>query len=618
MALSEQFSIKRHFFDLTKLKDGSSLAKMMGELQSLLGYDFKLTKLDYEWFVAVSKDERVSKLGQVFTPPYVAQLIADMCITSPNAEVLDPCFGEGIFLKAAVNRLRSLSSNGGFDRISGVELDPVLFMKGLSTFLDSSGYDKEIPRNFFNGSIFDFEKGGFDAIILNPPYVRQEDLAKGPAFLDKKAITAKVPVDAEGERLSGRSNLYSYFIAYLERLLARDGRMGIITSNAWLDSKFGRGLQDFLLKNFMIEYVIDFSKDSFPEVNVEDCIMIIRKKDRTAKEIGPAKFVHVKEQMPLERLERLLLAADRDSDDESMHVVMVSQDVLAKDSKWRKYLYVPGNLLHVIQKKLIPLSYVAKIERGLTTGWNDFFIVDQRRIMEYSLEDHVRPIISSPKDLVSYSTNDARLSKILVINEPLEEDSEAGLKDYVRDFSKKHENLEALVKGRRNWYVIDNLKTSSIIFGYIIRKTKVFALNKDKFPIRDNFYCISPEFCDPLLLFGILNSSLSKALLELSGRRYGRGLLKVQAYELEGLPIPDPRWMPTKIKDAIAAGAKKLADSQINEASNTNIIREIDIALCEYLDNGITPEQLSDVESELSAKRLARVNGTTRDNHDTE
>ena len=90
--------------------------------------------------------------------------------------------------------------------------------------------------------------GGFDIVIANPPYVRQEEIAppEYKQFL-LKAYAAAV----------GRSGLYCYFYARGLQLL-RDGGMHIfVCSNSWLDVGYGARLQQYLLDNAMLDAIYE-------------------------------------------------------------------------------------------------------------------------------------------------------------------------------------------------------------------------------------------------------------------------------------------------------------------------------------------------------------------------
>ena len=121
-----------------------------------------------------------------------------------------------------------------------------------------------------------FDRGGFDIIIGNPPYVRQEEIVdpdlnrglKPQAYkdallemlrLDFPDYFTKSRVELDkfktGRKPSGRSDLYTYFYIRSLRLLNHQG-VRFICSNSWLDVDYGTWLQEFFLRQAPLYYVL--------------------------------------------------------------------------------------------------------------------------------------------------------------------------------------------------------------------------------------------------------------------------------------------------------------------------------------------------------------------------
>jgi hypothetical protein len=173
--------------------------------------------------------------------------------------------------------------------------------------------------------IFEGDKGGFDIVIGNPPYVRQEMIA--PPTLDpddfggetsdrwkeqKKIYKAKLqesvaaawprffrykPGSTTFRKPDGKSDLYIYFYLHGLSLLNPNGSFCFITSNSWLDVGYGADLQEFLLKHSHVKFIFDNEKKrSFAQADVNTIIALLAPPDdrREAGLDKTARFVMFK------------------------------------------------------------------------------------------------------------------------------------------------------------------------------------------------------------------------------------------------------------------------------------------------------------------------------------
>ncbi|MDE2650974.1 MAG: Eco57I restriction-modification methylase domain-containing protein, partial [Chloroflexota bacterium] len=122
-------------------------------------------------------------------------------------------------------------------------------------------FDWESAAGF--GSIM--AAGGFDAVIGNPPYVRQEIL--GAAF--------KGYAKGKYATYAGTADLYTYFIEQGVGLLRAGGVFSIIVANKWLRARYGKPLRTWLKKQAIRE-IIDFGDlPVFEQATTYPCILTI-------------------------------------------------------------------------------------------------------------------------------------------------------------------------------------------------------------------------------------------------------------------------------------------------------------------------------------------------------
>ncbi len=149
------------------------------------------------------------------------------------------------------------------------------------------------------------ENGGFDLIIGNPPYVRQEKIEDPVGNVKdkkeyKKYLQEMVKIDFPNDfspkvKINAKSDLYTYFYIRGLRLLNSDGIHTFICSNSWLDVGYGVWLQDFLLRRCSVELIIDnHAKRSFEAADVNTIISIIHAPKKKIDENHLVKFVAFK------------------------------------------------------------------------------------------------------------------------------------------------------------------------------------------------------------------------------------------------------------------------------------------------------------------------------------
>jgi type I restriction-modification system DNA methylase subunit len=137
----------------------------------------------------------------------------------------------------------------------------------------------------------------FDAIIGNPPYIRQEVIGNR----DKRRIEARLAKDREASpevcwpRWSGRSDIYVYFFAHAICFLKEGGRLVFLTASSWLDAGYGAALREFLLSNFRIVAIIESAAESFfADASINTSITVLeRESDARARSNNSMRFVRL-------------------------------------------------------------------------------------------------------------------------------------------------------------------------------------------------------------------------------------------------------------------------------------------------------------------------------------
>jgi len=265
----------------------------------------------YEGFIPPHERHQ---LGQFYTPPAVARLIAKWAIRSPNDRVLDGGCGSGTFLIEAYKRLLLLKFNKEYDKdypacreginehqeilnnLYGVDINA--FAAQL-TSLHLMFMEPRCPFSRLNIEARDFfsiSKGDFDAVIGNPPYTRWVEIPEATKNLIGKNVRDLIDkYDLVADTRRGREpGIYVYWILHATKnLLKNGGRLGMIISNMWLQTDYGIDFGKFLLDNFKIKTLIDISYRLFEALISTVIVLAEKESDENARKNNEVLLVRI-------------------------------------------------------------------------------------------------------------------------------------------------------------------------------------------------------------------------------------------------------------------------------------------------------------------------------------
>ncbi|MEI7769188.1 MAG: Eco57I restriction-modification methylase domain-containing protein, partial [Chloroflexales bacterium] len=221
-------------------------------------------------------------------------------------------------------------------------------------------WDLEFPEVFYDRHGRPLgEQAGFDAVIGNPPYVRQEQLSPLKPYFQQ----------AYAETASGTADLFVYFFHQGVKLLRAGGLLGYIASNSWLRANYATPLRAFMRQQVTVVQLIDLGDNRvFADApDVYPAIPIVRKAappdDHTAQAATFSRGEGVR-QFERQVAAKLLPVSIHDQ----------------QDSGWQ----LGGDATRLIFKKLMgtgmSLEQLAagRLYRGILTGLNEAFIIDQQ------------------------------------------------------------------------------------------------------------------------------------------------------------------------------------------------------------------------------------------------
>ncbi len=471
--------------------------------------------------------EQLREKGQFWTPDWVAKAMVNYAIEASNL-VFDPAFGKGAFYSALQTIRRSGEGNVGF---YGTEIDSQLVDEARNIYSNDTNFGIE-QRDF----ILDPPQKRFKSIVANPPYIRHHRLSE-----EVKAIVKKISLKALGKTLDGRAGIHIYFLIQALGLLERNGKLAFIMPSDTCEGVFANELWQWITKNYCLECVITFKPEATPFPNVDtNAIVFLIKNAKPRKDI-----LWVKVNQPnTEDLSTFVKSRFSTRNLSSLRVV--SRDLgealttgLSRDPE------------QIVDTKYTLIQF-ATVMRGIATGANDFFFMTKKDASKKKISpEFLKLAIGRTRDVDGFYITDETINSLerkgrptllLALDGRELEDFPMPIQKYLKVGKRKHLPDKSLISSRNPWYKMENRTPPPFLFAYLGRRNARFIRNLANVVPLTSFLCVYPRSNDPLhieKLWRILQNPETIKNLNLIGKSYGSGAIKIEPRALERLPIPE-------------------------------------------------------------------------------
>lgn len=221
--------------------------------------------------------------------------------------------------------------------------------------------------------------GGFDAVIGNPPYVRQELIKE-----IKPALKRAYP-----DTYSGTADLYVYFYDQGLKLLRPGGRMSYVVTNKWMRAGYAEGLRAMFAEKAWIEFVADFghAKKFFPDADVFPSVIVVRKPEPGEAPDETQVCAVSRDDVPEKDLEEFV----------ANHTQPFPRALFTKESWTLEPADVLALLSKIREERTALTEYAGcKPFRGVLTGYNEAFLIDTPTRNRLIAEDRAADQIIMP------------------------------------------------------------------------------------------------------------------------------------------------------------------------------------------------------------------------------
>ena len=475
------------------------------------------------------------------------------------------------------------------DKALRVELAAVLRQIGMPVedaekIAHWNPYDQTSRADWFDPGRMFSVKNGFDVVIGNPPYVRQEKIKE-----------LKPSLKDQYDCYTGVADLYVYFYERGFQLLRDNGILTYISSNKYFRAAYGKKLRDFLARQSTVSQLIDFGDAPVFTSIAYPSIITARK---AHAEGNLLRTMNWEPGTPIDEFGAVFRSQG----------FTMPQNALTADG-WRLASPTVLNLLAKLRNAGKPLGeYVGRrFYRGVLTGLNEAFVVDQatrnQLIAEHPSSAEVLKPFLRGRDVKRWGVNYQDLW-LIFIRRGNDIDNYPAIKKHLSQYRKRlepepkdwplNEPWPGRKAGAYKWYEIqDNIaywqefEQPQIVWGNLAQYPK-FAFAEA------GFYLSAPAtmmVSDSKYLLGIMNSRITRYWVSQSAAERQGGFLEFKPMYISPIAIPDP-----PENEEISALVSQILTVKRDDpnADVSDLENEIDRVV--YSLYNLTPEEIEIVE----------------------
>ncbi|KDP95413.1 modification methylase PaeR7I [Brevundimonas sp. EAKA] len=533
--------------------------------------------------------------GAIFTRPEVVEFILDLVGYTPDRplarlRLLEPSFGGGDFLRAAVRRLvQSYNDAGGAapavdlaEAIRGVELHRATFaataaqltadLEGLG--LTSTDATLLVQRwlscdDFLLAPIA--EK--FDVVVGNPPYIRQELIPQ--SLIDEYRRRYATVYD--------RADIYIPFIERSLDLLTGQGVLGFICADRWTKNRYGGPLRKRVAERFHLRAYVDMvdTPAFLSDVVAYPGIFVIGAERGEITRIARRPVI---EAAPLSDLAKALTGQPADAE---VHAVGL---VTGGSEPWLLEGFDSLEVVRRLEAAFPTLEEAGcKVGIGVATG-NDEAFIGPLDALDVEPDRKV-PLVMT-RDI---HAGDIRWRGLGVINPFKDEGGLVSLTDYPRLGAYLEARREAISrrhvarKSPANWYrTIDRISPELVgrpkLLIPDIKGEAHIVYDEGRYYPHHNLYFITSETWDLRALQAVLLSGIARLFVATYSTKMRGGYLRFQAQYLRRIRVP--RWEDVSL--ALRAQLTEAAERRDQVACNAAVAELYRLTAEERLVIGLT------------------------------
>ncbi|MGJ0637475.1 Eco57I restriction-modification methylase domain-containing protein [Xenorhabdus bovienii] len=478
------------------------------------------------------KSEQTSQKlrGGYYTPQNLADYVTKWVLNKKPESVLEPSCGDGVFIQSLNNNGCNKSIN-----ITCFELFDVEAKKALQRCealgLKSANVTEGDFLVWANKQIKENNKL-FDGVLGNPPFIRYQ-------FLKKNfQVQAELVFKQLDQKFTKHTNAWVPFLLAALALLKDGGRMGMVIPSEVIHIMYAKSLRNFMEKICSKIVIID-PKEIWFEDTLQGTVIIFAEKKQNRNQVSEGVAI-----ISVNGFDFL----QEDPDVLFSKTAGISGETIKE--KWTKAILEPNELSLInsliSHESVYQFNEIAKINVGIITGANHFFLVNNEVIEQYELSDYSYPMLGRSQycsgilyDTTQHKKNQTQglpTNFLYIEDEPNSLSSE--VKDYIKLGESENYHERYKCKIRKPWYKVPSIYSTEIGMFKRSHKAPKLILNQIGAYTTDTAYRVTSTFTSTENLVCSFLNPLTAITAELEGRYYGGGVLELVPSEIKKLYVP--------------------------------------------------------------------------------
>lgn len=529
----------------------------------------------FQTILALADNEGRKALGAYFTDELVSDFLITWAVRKASDVIMDPGFGDGVFLRSACKRILALGGNP-LDQVRGFEISGGIHSDTAEALAEEHGLSAEALRccNFF-----ELEPGAFqvDAIVGNPPFVRYQ------RFSGEQRKLALMRASSQGVELSELASSWAAFLIHAVSMIKPGGRLAMVVPFELCQAFYARPVLQHLVRAFGEITLLTFEKKMFDWLNEETLLVLATDKGSANTRLLLRDFSETKALLGLTK------HVDQNVGAPIMGAGILNHEQLSQGKERLINYLLPPEIRSLYEElkgvtEVICLGDLANVGIGYVTGANDFFHVSPLQAQQWHIPMlYLRPALRRGRVLqgtsFTYEDWESNLSSgqtgylLLIEDEP--NSLPQGVLRYLEHGVRAGVPSAFKCRNRSPWYQVPHVYRPDAFLTYMSGTYPKLVANSAEIVAPNSLHIVrlrNPRNLQAETLATLWQNSLTALSVEIEGHSLGGGMLKMEPTEARKVLVP---MLGNQCLDGLADEIDEMCRSGRVESARALVDKEI-------------------------------------------